>query len=174
MTAAWESIVVSPRVTRVVIGIGEYAVVDDPEGTITTHALGSCVAVCLWDPQVRVAGMLHVLLPDSAMNPQRAGQQPGAFADIGIPLLFRLACARGADKRRCRVHLVGGASIAGAGCCGIDVGQRNAVAARKLLLQNGVSVVGETLGGTDVRTVSVSVADGRLQVRYGRDVIQEL
>jgi chemotaxis protein CheD len=158
----------------VIVGVGEYAVVDDPEATITTHGLGSCVAVCLWDPAIRVAGMLHFLLPDSAMSRERAGRQPAAFADTGIPLLLGDAHARGADMARCRVYLMGGASIAGAGIDGMDVGRHNVTAARRMLSQYGVTSHGEALGGTDVRTVVVSVADGRLQVRHGRDVIQEL
>ena len=95
---------------RIVIGIGEYAVSSEPDALIVTHALGSCVAVCLWDPVAGIGGMIHVLLPDSTINPVRAAAQPAAFADTGIPLLFRAAYERGVKKSRCRVHLVGGAT----------------------------------------------------------------
>jgi chemotaxis protein CheD len=159
---------------RIVIGIGEYAVADKPEATIVTHALGSCIAVCLWDPEAGVGGMLHFLLPESKLNPDRAEKQPGTFADTGIPLLFQTAYKHGAVKKRCRVKLLGGASIANAGNGGLDVGKRNAMAAKKLLWQNGVMVHAEALGGNDSRTVSLSVADGRTQVSCGREVIQEL
>jgi chemotaxis protein CheD len=159
---------------RIVIGIGEFAVAAKPEATIVTHALGSCIAVCLFDADAGVAGMLHFLLPESKLNPERAQKQPGAFADTGIPLLFQTAYKHGADKKRCKVKLLGGASIAGAGGGGLDVGKRNAMAAKRLLWQNGVMVHGEALGGSESRTVSLSVADGRLRVSCGRDVIQEL
>ena len=96
-----------PSEQRVVIGIGEYGVSKHPDGVIVTHALGSCVAVCLWDPVASVAGMLHILLPDSRINLERAAQQPGAFADTGIPLLFHAAYQQGAVKTRCRVQLIG-------------------------------------------------------------------
>jgi chemotaxis protein CheD len=158
---------------RIVIGIGEYAVADKPEATIVTHALGSCIAVCLWDPEAGVGGMLH-FLPESKLNPDRAEKQPGTFADTGIPLLFQTAYKHGAVKKRCRVKLLGGASIANAGNGGLDVGKRNAMAAKKLLWQNGVMVHAEALGCNDSRTVSLSVADGRTQVSCGREVIQEL
>ena len=159
---------------RIVIGIGELAVAAEPDATIVTHALGSCVAVCLWDPTAQVGGMLHFLLPESKLNPERAQQQPGAFADTGIPLLFQTAYKKGAEKKRCRVKLLGGASIANAGSGGLDVGKRNAMAAKKLLWQNGVMVHGEALGGNESRTVSLSIADGRLQVSRGREVVEEL
>ena len=53
---------------RVVIGIGEQAVAG-ADSLIVTHALGSCVAVCLWDPGVRIGAMLHFLLPEARVNP---------------------------------------------------------------------------------------------------------
>ena len=139
-----------------------------------THALGSCIAVCLWDPQTKVGGMLHFLLPEAKVNPERAQKQPGTFADTGIPLLFQTAYRHGADKKRCRVKLLGGASIANSGGGGLDVGKRNAMMAKRLLWQNGVMVCGEAIGGNESRTVSLAVADGRLQVTCGREVIQEL
>ena len=156
---------------RNVIGIGEYAVTRDPLVTIVTHALGSCIAVCIWDEQASVGGMLHFLLPEAKLNPDRARTQPGTFADTGIPLLFQTAYQSGAQKARCRVSLVGGANVTSGG---IDVGRRNILAARRLLWQNGVMVSAEVVGGTDVRTVSLSNHDGRVEIRNGRDLIQEL
>lgn len=73
--------------SRWVIGIGELAVSRTPSLTIATHAVGSCIAVCIFDPIAAVAGMLHFLLPESAINPERASRHPAVFADTGIPLL---------------------------------------------------------------------------------------
>lgn len=156
---------------RHIIGIGEYVVTRDPSVTIVTHALGSCIAVCVWDAKASVAGMLHFLLPDAKLNPERARIQPGAFADTGIPLLFQAAYERGAQKGRCRVSLIGGATVTSGS---IDIGRRNILAARRVLWQNGMMVSGEVVGGTDVRTVSLSNQYGRVEIRNGRDVIQEL
>ncbi len=64
---------------------------NDTESLIVTHALGSCIAVWPWNPGAAVAGLGHVLLPDSRINPARAERQPAAFADTGIPLLFHTA-----------------------------------------------------------------------------------
>lgn len=165
--------VVSARGERVVIGIGEFAITTQPEAEIVTHALGSCVAVCLWDPVTKVAGMLHFLLPESKLNAERAARQPGAFADTGIPLLFQAAYKAGAVKARLRVNLLGGAAVTG-GPSGLDVGRRNALIARKMLWQNGVLVKGESLGGTDTRTVTLSASTGLIQVTRGREVVEEL
>ena len=158
--------------SRIVVGIGEYAVADSPDATLVTHALGSCIAVCLWDQDAGVGGLLHFLLPESKLNPERAKRQPGTFADTGIPLLFQSAYKRGATKGRCRVRLLGGASVTVGGTT--DVGRRNLLAAKKMLWQNGVMVHGEAVGGHEVRTVRFSVGDGRVLVSCGRDVTQEL
>jgi chemotaxis protein CheD len=161
------------RTERAVIGIGEFSVTTNPDAEIVTHALGSCVAVCVWDSVSRVAGMLHFLLPESKLNPERAQRQPATFADTGIPLLFQAAYRAGAVKSRLRVQLLGGAAITG-GPGGLDVGRRNGLVAKKLLWQNGVLVKAESLGGTDSRTVTLYAATGRVIVTRGREVVEEL
>jgi len=138
-----------------------------------THALGSCVAVCVWDPDRRIAGMIHVLLPESRINPQRAAEQPAAFADSGIPLLFQAAYKLGAVKSRLRVRLVGGAEVAGEGGA-FNIGRRNLLASKNVLWRNGVLIDKEEVGGRTVRTVHLNVLDGRLDVTWGRDVVVTL
>jgi chemotaxis protein CheD len=158
---------------RHVVGIGEFAVTNKREDVIITHALGSCIAVCVWDPVNFVAGLLHLLLPDSRINPQRAKDQPAAFADTGIPLLFQSAYQLNLQKNRCIVRLVGGAEVAGSGAS-FDIGKRNILAAKNMLWRNGVLIKGEDVGGKAVRTVNLFVADGRLQITSGREQINVL
>jgi chemotaxis protein CheD len=160
---------------RIVLGIGEYGVSADTNAVIVTHALGSCIAVCLWDPAAHVAGMLHFLLPDSRVNPTRAAQQPGTFADLGIPLLFQAAYKLGAVKQRCIVKLVGGADVTGVQGQGLlEVGRRNQVAAKNLLWRNGVLIKAERLGGSEPRNVLLSVADGGLRITSANHLVAEL
>lgn len=153
---------------RWVIGIGELAVSRTPSLTLSTHAVGSCIAVCIFDPVASVAGMLHFLLPESAINPERAQRHPAVFADTGIPLLFQTAYEHGLVKARAVVKLVGGAEMPQTSGGWFNTGRRNLLAARGLLWRNGVFVSAEDVGGTDARTVHMSVADGRLQVFSGR------
>jgi chemotaxis protein CheD len=154
-------------VSRQVIGIGELMVSTDPDSMIATHAIGSCIAVCVFDPVGPVAGMLHFLLPESSINPQRAHERPAVFADTGIPWLFQMAYSYGLVKRRAIVKLVGGAEMPQTNGAGFNTGRRNLLAARNLLWRNGVFVAAEDVGGTDARTLHLSVADGRLRVFRG-------
>jgi chemotaxis protein CheD len=153
---------------RLVIGIGEFAVSSRPGDVITTHALGSCIAVCVFDPATSVAGMLHFLLPEASINPERARLQPAVFADTGIPVLFQAAYECGLVKRRAIVKLVGGAEMGRAGAAAFNTGHRNALAAKNLLWRNGVFVSGQDIGGTGARTIHLSVGDGRLQIFNGQ------
>ena len=142
---------------RIVVGIGEFAVSNDRESVILTHALGSCVAVCMLDPHVRVAGCFTCCCRIRASTRTARAVQPAAFADTGIPLLFQTAYAYGVQKKRCQVRMVGGADVTGLGAGQTSVGKRNILAARALLWKNGVMLQGEAVGGHDARTVSMDV-----------------
>lgn len=165
--------VAPPAPRRFVVGIGEFAVADGAGDVIITHALGSCIAVCLWDPVAQVAGLIHFLLPESRINPQRASEQPAAFADSGIPMVFQAAYRIGAQKSRLKVKLVGGAEMAGEGGA-FNIGRRNLLAAKNVLWRNGVLIDREEVGGRTVRTVHMTSSDGRVQVTSGRDVVVTL
>lgn len=167
------STIAARAATRRVVGIGEFVVSDRPEHVIVTHALGSCIAVCLWDGVAMVGGLLHFLLPDAAINPERAATQPATFANTGLPLFFQAAYALGLEKQRCRVRLVGGADVGGLGASGsLNVGKRNLLAARNILWKNGVLIESEATGGNIPRSVALHVRDGSLAVTSGRASIQ--
>ena len=153
---------------RLVIGIGEFAVSNRPGDVIITHALGSCIAVCVFDPRAGVAGMLHFLLPESSINPDRARCQPGVFADTGIPLLLDAASQYGLSKKRAIVTLVGGAEMTQQAGSSFATGRRNALAAKNVLWRAGVFVSGQEIGGSGARTLYLSVADGRMEVHNGQ------
>ena len=161
--------------SRRIVGIGEFAVSNEAADTIVTHALGSCIAVCIWDKAAVVGGLLHFLLPDSAVNPERARTQPATFANTGLPLFFQAAYALGLDKKRCRVRLIGGAEIAGlGGASSLNVGKRNLLAARNILWRNGLLIESEATGGSIPRSVALHLGDGKIDVTSGRDLIHEL
>jgi chemotaxis protein CheD len=159
---------ISGLLNRRVIGIGELTVSNVPTHRIATHAIGSCIAVCVFDPVVQVAGMLHFLLPEASINPSRAQADPAVFADTGIPLLFQAAYAYGLDKKRAIVKIVGGAEMPRTGNAGFNTGRRNVIAARNILWRNGIFLAGEDVGGTHARTIHLSVETGRLQIFSGQ------
>jgi len=157
---------------RFVVGIGELAVGTEANDLIVTHALGSCIAVCVWDPVAQVGGLLHFLLPESKINLARAQTQPATYADTGVPLLLQEAFTRGALSSRTLVHLIGGAGIAGGGGT-FNVGKRNLLAARNLLWRHKLLIKGEEVGGTVARTVHMDVGPGRIRITSGSELLRE-
>jgi len=157
-----------------VVGVGDCKITADPDSELITYALGSCIAVAIWDPMARVAGLLHFMLPDSAVDRAGGGREaPYRYADTGTPLLFRSAYDRGAEKRRLVVRIAGGAAVFDDG--GIfNIGQRNLAALRKILWRAGVLVHAEDVGGSISRTVRLNNADGRFMIRYAGEPEREL
>jgi chemotaxis protein CheD len=110
--------------------------------------------------------MLHLMLPDSTLDKDKAQRNPSMFADTGVPLLFRTAYTRGAEKRRLTVYLAGGAQLMNDD--GIfNIGKRNYLAVRKILWKAGVLIHGESVGGTRSRTVRLELASGSFLLRDG-------
>lgn len=145
------------------------AVTDQVDAVLVTHALGSCVAVCIWDPHAQVAGLLHFLLPGSPADSERARVQPAAFADSGIPLLFETAYRKGLLKARAVVRLIGGTENAQPSIGPRQIGKRNVLAARRILWANGVFVETEMTGGDTPRSVYLSAGTGHLEVKTGNE-----
>jgi chemotaxis protein CheD len=163
-----------PAVNRqVVVGISDCRVTNDASTSIVTYALGSCIAVAIYDPVARVGGMLHLMLPESSLDTAKAERNPYMFADTGIPLLFRQAYAAGADKKRLVVRLAGGAQVMDE--AGIfNVGKRNCLTVRKVLWRAGVMISAESVGGRESRTVRLEVGTGRFLMRTAGGAEQEL
>jgi chemotaxis protein CheD len=72
-----------------VVGISDFQCSNKPEDILVTYALGSCIAVVVYDPVAVVGGLLHFMLPDSTLDQNKAAESPAMFADTGIPLLFK-------------------------------------------------------------------------------------
>jgi len=157
----------------VVVGISDLKVTNRPEDVLVTYALGSCIAVAIFDPGTKVGGLLHYMLPDSTLDPEKARQNPAMFADTGIPMLFKSCYKLGAEKRRIIVRAAGGASI-------LDdtnffrIGQKNIMAMRKIFWKNNVMIENEDTGGNFNRTVRLSLLDGRTFVKTAGGCIKEL
>jgi chemotaxis protein CheD len=158
---------------QVVVGISDAKVSGEPGSVLVTFALGSCVAVCMYDAVNHVGGLLHILLPDSALDPQKAQANPFTFADTGVPLLVKQMVACGASERRLSVRLAGGAQIS-AGPDLFGIGKQNHAAVRKMLCTAGLMVDGEQVGGDVSRTVRLDVNTGRFLVWEGAGIEREI
>ena len=147
-----------------VVEIADLQVADDPRATLVTYSLGSCIGVAIWDPEVRVGGMLHYMLPESSLSPEKAKAKPAMFADTGIPALFRATYELGAGKRNLIVKIAGGSQLLDDNGT-FNIGKRNYIMLRKILWKNGVLIEAEDVGGSLSRTVRLDVGSGRFSIK---------
>jgi chemotaxis protein CheD len=144
-----------------IIGVADMAVSNSGDETLITYSLGSCIAVILFDPVVRVGGMLHFMLPDASMDIAKAKHRPAMFADSGIPALFKQTYQLGSTKKNVIVKIAGGSQIMDENGV-FNIGKRNYLAVRKIFWKNNVLVAAEHVGGNVNRTVRLEMATGRV------------
>jgi chemotaxis protein CheD len=149
---------------NVVIGVADCYISTDTSNVLVTYALGSCIAVAIYDPIARVGGLLHFMLPEAPAGAAQSGKSPYMFADSGIPMMFREAYEKGAQKRRLRVRVAGGAQIMDEHGV-FNIGQRNCLAMKKIFWKAGVLVHAEETGGKIARTMRFEMASGRIFLR---------
>ncbi len=153
----------------VTVGIGGIEVSADPGAVIVTHGLGSCIAVMVYDPIRKAAGMVHFQLPASTLSPERARETPGTFADTGIPLLFERMYALGCRKPQMVVKVAGGGNFHGDNGT-FDIGKRNYTMMRKIFWKAQVLIAAEDCGGSRSRTARLFVDTGQITIQSGSEV----
>jgi chemotaxis protein CheD len=148
-------------VAEIIVGIADCRVGDVPGQVLATYALGSCIALAVYDPAVSVGGLLHFMLPDSAIDSARGRENPYMFADTGIPRLLEALYGKGASKRRLVVQAVGAAQMMDPQNV-FEIGKRNYQALRRILWKAGILLQSEAVGGMQSRTVRLEIGTGRV------------
>lgn len=148
-------------ITRITVMQGQARVSAGPRVELTT-VLGSCVATCLFDPEVQVGGMNHFLLAE----PSAGHRDKGFDEHYGVYLmevLINEMLANGAAKGRLKAHLYGGANLHANMA---RIGSMNADFARGFLAREGISLIREDLGGIQARRVDFRPALGQVRCRH--------
>lgn len=148
----------------IVVDIADLKVSKDPKATLITHSLGSCIGVTIWDPETKVGGMIHYMLPESSLAPEKAKLNPAMFADSGVPILFRSAYELGAVKKRLIIKVAGGSQLLDDNGT-FNIGKRNYIMLRKIFWKNGILITSEDVGGSISRTLRLDNATGRVTIR---------
>jgi chemotaxis protein CheD len=159
--------------STLVIGVGDCATSADPAESIATYALGSCIAVSVYDPAAKVGGLLHFLLPDTSKDTARVRENPYLCADTGIPELLNRCIQMGARKRRLLIRAAGGASVLDDGAF-FNVGHKNYLALQRTLSKLGLRIHAEAIGGQVSRSVRLDIGTGKCWVREGTQPPLEL
>jgi chemotaxis protein CheD len=144
---------------RVVVGVGDMAVSNSRSTILSTYALGSCIGLIAYDPEALCGGILHLMLPEAAVSPQKALTQPAMFADTGLPMFFKALLGLRAERSRLRLCIAGGASVL-SGHDPFRIGERNTRATMDFIEQNALSLSHSDTGGTISRTVHLELSTG--------------
>lgn len=152
---------------RLVVGIADMKMAQR-EGELITYALGSCIGICLYDPSIKLAALIHIMLP---LNMETGRSSPMKYADTGIRETLRRMEAMGARRIRIVAKIAGGAKmfeINGGGNLG-NIGQRNIESVHLVLRKENIRLVKEDVGGTVARTLRFDAATGQGYIHcYGK------
>ena len=149
----------------IVLGMADLLVMPAPIKLVTL-GLGSCVGVVVFDTYAKVAGMAHVMLPDS--RGLLGTEKVGKFADTAVPALIEEMLKKGATRPRIKAKIAGGAqmfSLPGASADFLTVGAKNVQQTKMKLTRMGILVVASDTGGNRGRTIEFSTSNWLLKVK---------
>ncbi len=146
------------------VGMADLNICVTPDA-ITTLGLGSCVGIVLYDPLKKIAGMVHIMLPDSTkiLN----NENKAKFADTGIDLLISRMMKAGADRRVLTAKIAGGAQMFAFGNNSdmMRIGERNVEATKQKLKSLGIVIKAEDTGANYGRTIEFYPESGELLIK---------
>jgi chemotaxis protein CheD len=151
--------------TVIKVGIADVNFVKKPEH-IRTSGLGSCVGVVVYDSKKGIAGMAHILLPDSSLARQKE-ISIYKYADTAVPFLINYLIKEGAAIGRLRAKMAGGAQMFQFTSQSnmMRIGSRNTEAVQEKLREYRIPVIAQDVGGNAGRTIEFDTGTNNLKVR---------
>ncbi len=146
------------------VGISDMRVSDNGSDILVTHSLGSCIGLSLYDPEIRVGGLVHCMMPVSKLDPAKAAANPLMFTDTGVTALLKSVFERGANRNRLVATVAGAASLLD-GREFFKIGAKNYAILRKVLWKNDILISEEDVGGNIVRTMYLYMNSGKTLIK---------
>lgn len=148
---------------KYIVGIADMKIARS-EGTLITYALGSCIGICLYDPVIKLGGMVHIMLPEALSS---GNQNVFKYADTGIRETIRKMEVFGARKERLVAKIAGGAKMFDVQATGPlgNIGDRNIVSTKTILKMEGIKLLKEDTGANYARTLSFDVSNGMARIK---------
>lgn len=157
------------------VGMADLKITAAPH-LLKTMGLGSCVGVALYDPAKSIAGLAHVMLPDSHISREEKANK-AKYADTAIPLLIQLMEEQGASVQKLFAKLAGGAQMFAFSSSTQDhlrIGPRNVEACKNILHGYGIPIISEVTGGNNGRTIELDSKTGMLMIRSANQGVKEI
>ncbi len=128
---------------------------------LLSTVLGSCVAVCLYEPVRRLGGMNHFLLPGGS-DSIVATAEATRYGKHAMNELIRTLIDLGADKPFLEAKVFGGGTMF---TSEQDVGQRNISYADEFLKNENIAVVSRDVGLSFSRKIRFNPVSGKVMVK---------
>lgn len=145
----------------ITVGIADLKIASDPD--ILRTILGSCVGICLYDSETKIAGLSHIMLPRKS----EFSENMQKYADSAIPLLIKEMEKAGAHTQKLVAKIVGGATmfkLTGNGYM-TEIGKNNIKKVKEILVDLNIKIIAEDIGGDYGRTIDFYSKDGKLKVK---------
>lgn len=161
------------EIKEIKVGIGDVQVAAAPDKLITL-GLGSCIGIVLFDRVRKIAGLAHIMLPESEGFANHSN--PMKFADTAIPILIEKMLKSGACRGELKAKIAGGASMFSFSDKSpiMDIGNRNTRAVKNALNNAKIPIITEDTGGNSGRTMIVEADTGKVFLRTVGKGIKEL
>lgn len=146
------------------VGMADFNICKAPDA-ITTLGLGSCVGIALYDQKRKVAGLAHIMLPDSTTV--KNNSNIAKFADTGIDACIDMMIKNGASRIGLTAKIAGGAQMFAFGSNNdmLRIGERNVEAVRRKLKTLGIRILAEDTGKSYGRTIEFYPQTGELLIK---------
>ena len=154
----------SETANRFMVGMAGLMVSQDQSLVLCTSPLGACLGIAVYDPVVKVGGLLHSMLPDSSIDPERAAAHPGMFLDTGLALLLASAANLKATKENLLVYVAGGSEVMDETGC-FNIGKLNCAVLTGLLAHQGLKIHAKDVGGLTNQAMQLSLATGQVRLK---------
>ncbi|MCI5066675.1 chemotaxis protein CheD [bacterium] len=146
------------------VGIAQASISDDPNELLIAANLGSCLGIAAFDPERKIGGMIHCLLPLSKSDPEKAKENPCMYVDTGVAYLLNEMFKKGAVKDSLKISVAGGANIADTTNV-FEIGKKNFTILRKILWKNNLLIAAQDIGENMSRTISLDMATGNVWLK---------
>ncbi len=134
---------------------GDIAVIKNT-GIIRVTALGSCIAVLMYDKKNKIGGLAHILLPGK--SPKNRAKEKFRYAENAIDELLRRMAALGSDCKKIVCGFVGAANVLKRENDTICL--KNIKSVTDYLAINNIKVTGKKFGGINRMSVELHIDNG--------------
>ena len=149
------------QMKNIEVEMGDIAVTKGEDNLIAS-GIGSCLVITLYDPKQKIGALAHTMLYSQRRkaNPESPDTK---YADIAIDEMLKRVQALGAKRENIEAKLIGGANMFSA--FESDIGKESVSGSKNKLKKEGIAIVGECVGGSQGRSVELSIATGIVTVK---------